>query len=67
MSLIDELRAALVSYDDWPTPEGRGRVIHHARELVRAIDARAATIEHMRHHITPSEQAIGELLGEQAP
>lgn len=62
MDIFAELRAAVVAYDDWPTPEKRAQVIDLARRFVAAVDHRAAVIEQMRRHVTPSEQALSELL-----
>ena len=62
MDLFDELRARIARYDESPTPEERARVISTARRFVRAVDQRAAVIEHMRQHVTPSDQALAELL-----
>lgn len=61
--IIDELRSAIRDYDDWPTDEKRARVIRATRLFVDAVDQRAEIIEHMRRTITPSEQALGEILG----
>lgn len=62
MMIVDELRHALGRHDDWPTDETSLIVIETARRLVRAIDMRAAVINQMRRNVTPSEQAISELL-----
>ncbi len=62
MDIFAELRAALMAYDDWPTPEKRAQVVDLARRFVGAVDQQAAAIEHMRQHVTPSEQALSELL-----
>jgi hypothetical protein len=62
MDIFSELRAAVLNYDDWPTPEKRAAVIELARRFVDAVDQRAAVIEQMRRTITPSEQALSELL-----
>ena len=62
MDLFDELKVAITRYDDWPTPEERARVISTARRFVRAVDQRAEVIEQMRQSVTPSEQALSELL-----
>lgn len=62
MDIFDELRAAVELYDDWPTPEKRAQVIDFARRFVRSVDQRAAVIEHMRQHVTPSEEALRGLL-----
>lgn len=62
VDIFAELKAAVADYDDWPTPEKRAQVIDLARRLVGAVDHRAAVIEQMRQHVTPSEQALSELL-----
>lgn len=58
-----ELRVAVAAYDDWATAEKRAQVIDVARRFVAAVDQRAAAIEHMRQHVSPTDQALGELLG----
>ena len=62
MDIFAELRAAVMACDDWPTAEKRAQVIDLARRFVGAVDQRTAVIEHMRQHVTPSEQAMSELL-----
>ena len=62
MDIFAELRAAVELYDDWPTPDKRAQVIDSARRFVQSVDQRAAMIEHMRQHVTPSEQALSEIL-----
>lgn len=62
MDLFDELRAAIKDYDDWPTPEKRVEVIDRARRFVGAVDHRTAAIEHMRQTVTPSAEALNQLL-----
>jgi hypothetical protein len=62
MDPFAELRAAVEAYDDWPTPESRAHVIELARRFVGTVNQRAAYIEHMRQSVTPSEQALSELL-----
>lgn len=62
MDIFAELRLAVAAYDDWPTPEKRAQVVDLARRFVGAVDQRAAVIEHIRQHVTPSEQALAELL-----
>jgi hypothetical protein len=64
MNLFDDMRAAVESYDEWPTPEGRGRVLAATRKFVRAVTRQEQVIEQMRQHVTPSEQALRELIGE---
>lgn len=64
MEIFAELRAAVLDYNDWPTAKNHARVFDLTRRFVAAVDQRAAVIEHMRQHITPSEQALSELLGE---
>lgn len=61
--LIKELRDAVERHDDWPTPQTLREVAALARRFIQVIDMRAAMIEDMRQHVTPMEQAIGELLG----
>jgi glutaredoxin-related protein len=61
--VIDELRAALARHDEWPTKQTSAAVIDAARRLVGGVDMRAEVIEQMRRRVTPSEQAIAELLG----
>jgi hypothetical protein len=65
--IVDELRHALSRHDEWPTEETSAVVIETARRLVQAIDMRAQVIDQMRRNITPSEQAIAELLGTDRP
>ena len=67
MNPFDELRTALAGYDEWPTPEGRARVINTARRFVATVDQRAAVIEHMRQNVTPTEAALSELTGPDPP
>lgn len=62
MDIFAELRAAVTSYDDWPTPEKRADVIDLARRFVRAVDGHAEMIEYMRQSVTPSQQALNEIL-----
>jgi hypothetical protein len=62
MGLFAELRAAVLVYDDWPGSEARAQVIEAARRFVQAVDQRAAMIEQMRQTITPTDQALAELL-----
>jgi hypothetical protein len=62
MDIFAELRAAVLDYDDWATPEKRAQVIDLARRFVGAVDQQAAAIEHMRQHVTPSEEALRALL-----
>lgn len=62
MNLFDELRAAVLNYDDWPMAEKRVQVIDLARRFVGAVDQQAAVIDQMRQHVTPSEQALAALL-----
>jgi hypothetical protein len=52
----------MLDYDDWPTSEKRARVIEATRRFVGAVDMQAAAIEHMRQRVTPSEQALAELM-----
>lgn len=59
---VAELREKMRLHDDWPTKETGYVVIEAARRLIRAIDQRGALIEHMRAHMTPTAQAIGEIL-----
>jgi hypothetical protein len=61
--IIDELREALARHDDWPTSETSAVVIDTARRLVQAIDMRAQVIDQMRREVTPTHQAMAELLG----
>jgi len=61
--ILDELRSAVARHDDWPTDESSMVVIETARRLVRAVDMRAQVIEQMRQTITPSDQAVAEILG----
>jgi hypothetical protein len=63
--IIGELRQALARHDDWPTTETKTVVIGCARALIQTIDMRAAVIEAMRQHVTPTDQAIAELLGDE--
>ena len=60
--IVDELRDALDRHDDWPTDDTGMIVIETARRLIRAIDMRAQVIEQMRRNVTPSEQAMVELM-----
>jgi hypothetical protein len=62
MDAFEQLRDAVASYDDWPGPDNRFQLIDAARRFVRAVDHRAEMIEQMRQHVTPSEQALSELL-----
>lgn len=64
MDIVNELRAAITAYDEWPTPERRVEVIDLCRRFIHAVDQRAAVIEQMRQHVSPSEQALSELLPE---
>lgn len=61
--MIDELREALARHDEWPTTETSRMVIEQARRFVRAVDQRAQVIEQMRREVTPSDQALAEILG----
>jgi hypothetical protein len=61
--VIDELRSQLERHDEWPTRQTSALVVDAARRLIQAIDMRAAMIEQMRRDVSPSAQAIGELLG----
>lgn len=63
IDVYTELRTAVLDYDDWPTPVKRVQVVDAARRFVGAVDQAAAAIEYMRQHVTPSEQALNELLG----
>jgi hypothetical protein len=62
MNDFAELKAALWSYDEWPTPVKRLDVVNCARRFVKAVEARAEVIEYYRAHVTPTEQALSELL-----
>jgi hypothetical protein len=62
--LFAELKDAVANYDDWPTPEGRARVISLARRFVRAVDQKAAVIEQMRQQVTPTEEALSQLMND---
>jgi len=62
-SPLDELREALEAHAHWPRPASSAAVIDAARRLVQAIDMRAQVIEQMRQTISPTEQAISELMG----
>lgn len=62
MDIFAELRDAMHSYDDWPTHEKRANVIELTRQFVRAVDQHAEVIEHYRQHVTPSAQALSELV-----
>lgn len=62
MDIFAELRDAVASYDDWPTPEKRADVIDLARRFVGAVNQQAEVIEHMRQTVTPSEQALSAIL-----
>jgi hypothetical protein len=62
MDIVAELRAAVAAHDDWPTDNTRAEVIALARRFIQTIDQRAAVIEQMRHHVTPTEEALSELL-----
>lgn len=53
MDIFAELHAAVVDYDEWPTPEKRAEVIDLTRRFVRAVEQRTAVVEHMRRTITP--------------
>jgi hypothetical protein len=61
-NLFDKLKTAVADYQEWPTAHKRTQVCTAALQFVRAVDTRAAMIEQMRHHVTPSEQALSELL-----
>ena len=62
MDIFAELRAAVANYDDWPTDEKRAEVIVLARRFVQVVDSQARVIEHMRHNITPTDEALSALL-----
>jgi hypothetical protein len=61
-NLVDVLREAIKRNDDWSTVDTKAAVINTARSLVQAIDQRAATIEFYRAHVTPTDEAIKEML-----
>ena len=65
MDVVDELRAAVAAHREWPTAGSKATVVYAAQRFVDALDARAAVIAQMRAHVTPSEQALQELLGPQ--
>ncbi len=58
-----ELRQAINLHDEWPTEETRLRVVEQARYLVRAVEQKAAMIAQMRQAVTPTDEAIAQLLG----
>jgi hypothetical protein len=62
MDIFDELRTALRRHDEWPTNETAAQVIDLARRFVRAVDQRADVIDYYRQNVTPSEEALSELL-----
>ena len=62
-TLFTELREAIRRHDEWPTLETGMNVIHAARRFVQAVDMRADVIEQMRRDVTPTQQALDELLG----
>jgi hypothetical protein len=60
--LLDALRSALARHDEWPSKQTGVEAIDTARRLVQAVDMRAGVIEQMRATVTPTEQALAELL-----
>jgi len=61
-SPIDELRQALIRFEDVPNNTTRADVISAARQLIQAIDMQTQVIELYRQHCTPSEEAIRRVL-----
>lgn len=65
--LFSDLRAAVEAFNQWPDSRSRAQVIGAARLFVEAVDHRAAMIEHMRQRVTPSDQALNEILERDEP
>lgn len=61
--LVAELRRTVRDHRDWPTTASVGRVADAAGRLIDCIDQRAEMIEHMRAHVTPTQEAIAEIIG----
>lgn len=60
--IYDELRAAVKAHDDWPTEESKANVIYAAERFVEVVDAQAEKIEYMRRHVTPTEEALAQIM-----
>ena len=62
MDIYTELKTAVCSYNEWGTRSDQCNVIYAAQRFVAAVEQRANVINQMRQTVTPTEQAIAEIL-----
>lgn len=64
MDVFAELQAAVHNHDDWASPDSQAQVVEWARRFVGAVEMRAQVIEHMRQTVTPTAEALAQIMGD---